>query len=344
MNNKAIQQIEKGFSDSQKVLSFVQQNADRPSQYWFQTSQEGEILFIVFYTQACRWSRCLSCNLPAQMSKVHVDYKSIMAQVDYLFCQEDILAKRGVINKVIISNNGSVLDEETFSSTALMYLLAKLNLHFPAMSKLCLESCPEVVELEELEFIQRALKEGDVPTSLEFAIGFEVYDENLRNNVFMKGLSWNLFDSFLQKIQKYGYGLKCYFMQKPLVQMSDQDAVDDLWKAIDFLDAKAQEYGIPINMHINPTYVATGTVLESAFKEGRYQPPKLQDTVRVVAHGAGKAITIFVGLYDEDLIVEGGSFIRKGDEQLVAELERFNVTQDYAIVEALLSEQKSSAP
>ena len=133
-------------------------------------------------------------------------------------------------------------------------------------------------------------------------------------------------------------------MQKPLVQMSDQDAVDDLWKAIDFLDAKAQEYGIPINMHINPTYVATGTVLESAFKEGRYQPPKLQDTVRVVAHGAGKAITIFVGLYDEDLIVEGGSFIRNGDEQLVAELERFNVTQDYAIVEALLSEQKSSAP
>ncbi|MFH0823824.1 MAG: hypothetical protein V2B18_13830, partial [Pseudomonadota bacterium] len=30
-----------------------------PAQMWFQDSVEGEVLFIVFYSQACRWSRCL---------------------------------------------------------------------------------------------------------------------------------------------------------------------------------------------------------------------------------------------------------------------------------------------
>ena len=44
------------------------------------------------------------------------------------------------MRKIIVSNNGSVLDEVTFSSTALIYLMAKLNLHLPNLAVLTLET------------------------------------------------------------------------------------------------------------------------------------------------------------------------------------------------------------
>ena len=115
-----------------------------PADYWFQQSQEGLILFVVFYTQACRWNRCLGCNLPSKMSLSHVDYKAIIGQIDHLFCNPEVVSRAGEIRKLIVSNNGSVLDEATFSSTALMYLLAKVNLTLPNLEVLNLETRPVV--------------------------------------------------------------------------------------------------------------------------------------------------------------------------------------------------------
>jgi len=42
-----------------------------------------------------------------------------------------------------------------------------------------------------------------------------------------------------------------------------------------------------------------------------------------------------IGLFDEGLAVEGGSFLREGDEELVNKLERFNRTQDYNILDRI---------
>ena len=71
-------------------------------------------------------------------------------------------------------------------------------------------------------------------------------------------------------------------------------------------------------MHLNPTYVASGTVLAEKFKAGQYSPPKLTDVAKAVLSGRqflkSRRINIFVGLNDEGLAVEGGSFIRPGDE------------------------------
>ena len=132
MNVKEItSQILKGTSIGGKSYAFDDaHDTNLPAQMWFQRSQEGDTLFIVFYSQACRWSRCLGCNLPSKMSSKHVGYKALMAQIDHVFADPRVTAARESIRKVIVSNNGSVLDQATFSSTALMYLLARLNLHF----------------------------------------------------------------------------------------------------------------------------------------------------------------------------------------------------------------------
>ncbi|MDH5511015.1 MAG: hypothetical protein OEZ32_11785, partial [Nitrospinota bacterium] len=229
---------------------------NKPADLWFQDTAEGRALFIVFYSQACRWARCLGCNLPSLMSRGHVDFQALMAQVDHVIALPEFMESRAELRKVIVSNNGSVLDEVTFSSTALMYLVARLNQALPNLHVLSLETRPEYVDIPELEFLARALKEGACPTTLEVAIGFEAFDERIRNDMFKKGLSLKVFEKTAALLAEHRFALKCYFMLKPTPGLTDEEAVADIHAAIDYLDGVGRSLGLPINMHLNPTYVA----------------------------------------------------------------------------------------
>lgn len=329
-------QIIIGTEKSGKDYSFDEKhNPVIPAQMWFQESNEGLILFIVFYSQACRWSRCLGCNLPSKMSRHHVPFNFLIEQIDYLFSLPEVIERSSDIKKVIVSNNGSILDEDTFASTALMYLMVRLNLQFTSLSVLSIETRPEYVDLAELEFLARALKEGETSTDLELCIGFEAFDEHIRNTVFDKGLTLEVFEKFVNRIAPFGYRLKCYFMLKPVPEMSDEEAVNDIIAAIDYLADISERTGVQINMHLNPTYAATGTALEDAFRKGSFIPPKLSHLSRAALHARHKKLSIFLGLSDEGLAAPGGSFIREGDQQNLVQLEEFNRTQDYTLLQDL---------
>ena len=334
---KAIEQIKKGSEKGHKTYTFNDSHDENQiAQMWFQESEEGLVLFVVFYTLACRWSRCLGCNLPSMVSSRHISYKSIINQIDNLFKKTKVEKKKNEIKKIIVSNNGSILDEDTFSSTALMYLLAQVNLNLPNLNVFAMETRAEYVEEAELEFIARALKEGEQETRLEIIIGFEAFDDNIRNNVFDKGLSLEVFEKFVERLSPFGFELKCYFMLKPVPGMTDEEAVSDIINSIDYLSRISEKYNVTINMHLNPTYVATGTLLEESFKKGDYQPPFLKDLIRTVLYSKDKRLSVFMGLSDEGLALEGGSFVREGEEQIIEELEKFNQTGDYSILEALI--------
>ncbi len=336
VNDAIERQIAYGNKKAGKTYGFDQSHDPcQLAQMWFQESREGLILFVVFYTQACRWSRCLGCNLPSKVSREHVPFKFLMQQVDNLFADPRVQKHCHAIGKVIVSNNGSVLDEDTFSSTALMYLIAKLNLHVPNLSLLCMESRPEYVDTAELEFIARALAEGDTPTGLEIAIGFEAFDDHIRNDIFDKGLTLKAFESLAEKLAAYNFALKCYFMQKPVPGIGDEEAVEDICKAVGYLSRVSNDLGTQISMHLNPTYAATGTALESAFKSGDYQPPRLEDVARAALAARDKNIFLFIGLSDEGLALPGGSFLRPGDQWMIEPLEKFNRTQDFTILETV---------
>ncbi|MBN2195902.1 MAG: hypothetical protein JW751_24000 [Polyangiaceae bacterium] len=324
-------QIRAATDAAQKTYTFDDEHDPHlPADRWFQGSTDGLVLFIVFYTQACRWSACSGCNLPSVSASGPVGFPALARQVDHVLDDPAVCAKKAAIAKVIVSNNGSVLDEVTFPTTALMYLVARLNLELPAMRVLSLESRPEYVDVEELEFLARAMRERPVPAEIELAVGFEAFDDGIRNKVFLKGLSLRTFEALVERIRHPHFRLKCYFMQKPVATLSDAAAVTDVCAGIDYLDGVARRSGVAMNLHLNPTYVAHGTPLEAAFLAGDYTPPRLTDVARAVLHGAGKALSIFVGLNDEGLAVSGGSFLRREDGPLVEVLERFNRTQDYA--------------
>lgn len=315
---------------TEKTYSFNNtHNPDLPVDYWFQNPPEGMTLFVVFYTKTCQWNQCLGCNLPSVVSEHHVSFRHIMKQVDYVF--ETVLdkKKKTSLKKIIISNNGSILDEDTFSTTALLYFIAKMNLSCPNVHALTIETRPEYVDFAELEVMARALAEGDITTKLEVAIGFEAFDDELRNVHFKKGLNLDVFEKFVELMSEHDFTLKTYFMLKPVPRISEEDAVEDIKKGIDYLDALARKKGIEINMHLNPTYAAKGTPLADAFADGSFVPPKLESVVEIIRHAKGKSISLFIGLYDEGLAVPGGSFICAGDEGLVEKLEAFNRNQDF---------------
>jgi len=309
---------------------------NKPITLFFQQSHEGLVLFVVFYTQTCRWLMCDGCNLPSASALAHVEYPHLLRQIDYVFNHPGVNRRRNDVTKVIVSCQGSVLDEQTFSSLALGYLLAQLHIRLVNVRMLTLETRPEYVDEEELFLLSRAVQEGYTPTDIELAIGFEVFDNHLRNRVYRKGLGLRRFRELVTMVARHGFHLKCYFMQKPLPCMTDEFALQDIRNAIDFLSRVADEFGVAINMHLNPTYVADGTHLEEAFRAGKFKPPRLMDVVRAVMHSRDKHISVFVGLDDEGMAIEGGSFIREGDEVVVKKLENFNRTQDHRVLEALL--------
>lgn len=325
-----------------KTYSFNEEhNKNRPIEIWFQRSHEGLILFVVFYTRACRWSRCLSCSLPSRGSQFPVSYKALIRQIDYVFSKKEVVRRRKRIKKIIISNNGSILDEETFSSTALIYLLAKINLILPSLAVISIETRPEYVEMAELEFLGRTLKEGNTPTDLELAVGIETFDSRIRNRVFNKGLSLAAIEKLAAKAAGHDFRLKCYFMQKPVPDMSDEEAMQDIKQAINYLSDLAKKHRVRINLHLNPTYVASGTLLEQSFIQGQYTPPRLVDVARAALHAEGKGISVFIGLSDENLAVSGGSFIRSNEEEIVQKLEAFNRTQNFNTLRSLIRRQRA---
>lgn len=329
LHNSAVGLKTHGFDDAH--------NPTQPAQWWFQHSNEGLVLFLVFYTQACQWSRCLGCNLPSKMSPRHVDFAAIMKQVDWVFSRPEIMAMSDRVAKVIISNNGSVLDEKTFSTTALVYLMAKINLHLTRVSALSLETRPEYVDWEELEILKRVAAEGETETRLELAIGFEAFDEEIRNAIFKKGLDLSKFEEKVAEIAKHGFGLKCYLMQKPVPGLNDEASTADVQRAIEYFISLQKKFNIRINVHLNPTYVAKGTQLEKSFRAGQFSPPHLRDVAKAVLAAEGSALTIYIGLNDEGLAVEGGSFLRPGEEKMAELMERFNRLQNFELIREALA-------
>lgn len=320
--------------DAGKTYTFKEEHNPRlPADFWFQNAKEGKVLFVVFYTLACRWAKCLGCNLPSQVSGEYVPFDMINRQIDYVFDYILTPEDKKDLRKIIVSNNGSILDEETFSTTSLFYFIARMNEECPNISVLTLETRPEYVEVSEVELLARAIAEGKTPTELEFAIGFEAFDAKIRNDYYLKGLSLDVFERFAKDVARFKHSLKTYFMLKPVPDLSEEDAVEDLKDAIDYLDTIAVQYDLKINIHINPTYAAKETPLETAFKEGRFVPPKLESAKEVILHGRGKKLSIFVGLDDEGLAVPGGSFLREEEKDLQKKLDLFNQTQNFSLLE-----------
>jgi radical SAM enzyme (TIGR01210 family) len=301
------------------------QSPDRPLQFWVDHDCDGPLLFIVYYSGACTYKICFGCALPSLSSEAPVAPHLLIAQTDHVL--DDLLLEQELSRfaSVFLSNNGSMFDRPTFSATALHHVISRCLGEMPRLQRIVLETRAEFLDDAKLEAINELRAEHGSNVRIEIALGVEVFDETLRNKIAKKGLSRRGIERCIQLLGKHDMDLRCYFMLKPHPSMTDEQAYADILGALDMLDEMSERTGTRIVMHLNPTYAAVGTDLETAFLEGRYDPPRLEDLERFLQRHAGRRTRVHIGLNDEGLAVDGGSFLRAESTSSLRSLRRHNM-------------------
>ncbi len=277
---------------------------DQPMEFWFYNSMLGKALFLILYTPKCRYAKCSGCNLPSLSSqKTTTSPSEVYKQVDYVLNESISIGEKSDIKEVILSNNGNLFDIKTMPTLSLLYTINALIEEFPQLQKIIIESRIEYLSEHQLKTINEVLSAHEERNvQIEIALGFEIFDDELRNGYYNKGFYKSHLEKLMPLFGKYNISLKFYMMYKSIPQMSTEDAIIDINNAAKYASELVNMYDVQINMHISPTYVAVGTLLEKEFNEGNYTPPgpkeigSLCDDLSIFEN-----ISYYISLNDEGL-------------------------------------------
>ena len=332
------------------TLSAPDRDPAKPIFSWFQNTPLGKEIFLTLYTKKCSWSQCSFCALPTLSSPTQVDPDHILAQARIVFnaLREDELNK---VRRLFISNNGSVLDQDTMPADVMDHICELAYLNCPSLEVICFETRYEWIKKVTLEHLignfqfwhylyrEIGIRRSEYPVKVQLSCGYETRDPYLRNNILNKGYPEEIVSQSFKICSDVGIDtgnsvlLDKYVLLKPAPEMTNEEAVEEAAQTIAHLTGLGQCFNVPVSIRLNPTFVAKNSHLHKHFKERNYAPPTLKDVVKVlhICHTKNIKSRIFVGLNDEGLGVKGGSFKRrsKTDGLYYKALTEFNFTQDY---------------
>ena len=304
----------------------------RPVYHSRQDTPHGRELVLALYTKGCLYRKCSFCALPAlSAGDAEVHGADIRAQVDYVI-GECSLGERAEVKRVTVFNSGSVLDQRTLPTDVLWYIFARLEV-FPALTEVSLDTRADFVEDWELDGLKTRLQ----GRKLTLAVGYETQDERIRNGVLVKGLSEDSFQKLCALLAAKGVGLKAYVMVKPDAAFSEREGIEEAVKTLSHIARTGRRLGLAVEAHLNPTYVARGSLLQKEFRDKDYTPPRLWSVVEIVSRLEGSGLPIQVGLHTEGLAVRGGTFRNCGrcDKAVQEALAVFSGTQDFEKLKGL---------
>ncbi len=310
-----------------------------PLFHWYVDSVLGKELVFALYTLPCRYGMCAFCSLP-QLSEggERVTPQDVERQVDHVLSsyERDQLEQ---VAKVSIYTAASSLDQVCLPTRSLMYLALRVC-DLPALRMVSLETRPEYVEDWELQALHAVLGPDVV---IEVGIGYETHDPHLRNKVLGKGLSERALRLLMAQLAEHGAHLKAYVMLKPHHTLTERGAIDEAVAGLDHLHGLGQEFGVPTAVHLNPTYMAEGCTLTEELRLHRYEPPELSSVIAVVRAAEALSMPIYLGLDDEGLAVDEGTFRATGLDRArtVAALQAYNRHQDF---DRMLAEAGAEQP
>ena len=299
-----------------------------PVFFWYQDTPIGKEIYAVLYTLPCAWARCSFCSLPSESSPVDVSPGDIRAQMDRVFAsltREEL----GAVRRLFLSNNGSILDEETMPPEILLEIAESAHRLCPGLEVVCFETRFETATLPRLLGLQQRFEEwhhrdaaegaprrlAPRPVVLQISAGYETQDPYLRNAVLWKGYDEERVQGFfamLAELEKQS-GAPAWvdeYVPRPAAGMTDDEGVDETVETVAHLAALGAHFRVAVSVRMNPTFAAVGSELYLQFERQGYRPPTYRDIVRALAkcHERGLAIPIFVGLNNEGLSYEHGSF------------------------------------
>lgn len=313
----------------------MSQDRRLPVAHYVQPTPQGPELVLSLYTRGCRFAQCSFCALPSLSSgQEAVSADDVKAQIDHVF--KDLSPQKlASVRRVSVYNAGSVLDQETLPSEALWHLFGRLP-ELPELRLVALDTRAEYVEEWELDgMLGRLGKVG-----LELAVGYETQDESLRNRVLKKGLSEEAFQRLGALLASKGVGLKAYVLVKPDPSMSEEEGVEEAVKTLERVARLGRELELSVSVHLNPTYVAKGSLLETEFRAKNYTPPRLWSVVDILLRMEGRGLPVQLGLHTEGLAVRRGSFRNCGkcDDEVLKALKAFSGSQDFGLLKGLSCE------
>lgn len=276
-----------------KAMGTSAPSNDRPHFFLHRNFLGEQDLTVLFNTKRCRY-QCKFCALPFKSSKEWIGEDDVVAQFRYVI--DEAKHSLGVIERVTLANEGSVLDETTYPPGALTQITTAIR-QLPRVRKIVLETRLEFARAERLrEIAEFSGKRLDLLT------GFETLDPDLRERVLGKREPLEVFQTGLDVAAQVGADLTCYVLFKPDSEMTDDQARAEAEASIDYLVGSCKKRGLRLTIRLNPMYVAKGTHWARRAEElANYAPPRLSDVQALAEKKRVEGVPVYVGLTSEGL-------------------------------------------
>jgi radical SAM enzyme (TIGR01210 family) len=304
----------------------IKKDKTKPLFHWYVDCLLGKELIFALYTRPCRYGKCTFCGLPAMSEGgERVGYKDIEKQIDFILSVYKA-EQLNQVRKVSIYTASSSLDQECLPTRSLMYLALKIS-EFPNLKLVSLETRPEYVEDWELKALKNMFENH---VDIEIGIGYETHNQELRNTILKKGLSSDELEGLVKQLSENQCLLKAYLMIKPHFSLTEEQGIVEAFNGLNELAALQAKYNVITSVHLNPTYIAENCSLTADMIKFGYQPPELSSIIEVVAKAKKLNLQVYVGLDDEGIAIEGGTFRNTGFDRksTIEALLDFNKHQD----------------
>lgn len=276
-------------------------------------------LLIILNTKRCHY-QCHFCQLPAKSSRKLIGGERINDQVDFVL--SELKHSLSIIDRVTLSNEGSVLDSKTLPTEALLTLASVVN-ELRRVRTLVLETRLEFIDRNVISEIRNRCSR----INIDILTGFETSNVEIRDNILGKREPLSLFLKGLDSIAELSATLTAYVLYKPSPYMTDEEAAYDATASIDYLVHECNQRQIPLAVRLNPMYLAEGSKWGVLAKSSKaYRPPRLTDIMRIAEKKAQQGVRIYIGLSTEGLDEPGGNYFAREDytSKLIKYIKLFN--------------------
>lgn len=289
-----------------KSMGQAAQDLGKPHFFLHRTFLVENDLLIIFNTKRCKY-QCWFCQLPQKSSKSFIDGHFILEQFSYVL--QELKHSLSVLDRVTLSNEGSVLDADTFPTETLMDIIFSIR-ELRRVRTLTLESRLEFFDSRIIREIRQRLPK----VQIDILTGFETRSEIIRNNILNKRESIDTFLNGLDRVAQEKANLTAYVLFKSDPLMNDAEAYEEAKHSIEFLVDACKERNISLTVRLNPIYLAQGSRWTKIAKTvPNYQSPRLSDVLSLAKSKYDEGVSVYIGLSTEGLAEDRGDYRSRED-------------------------------
>ncbi|MEK6874939.1 MAG: hypothetical protein AABX52_04280 [Nanoarchaeota archaeon] len=303
--------------------------------------QPGQRLMTVYRTVGCEYDEkgkgCSMCDF-AFYADSRVQSRNIEAQHKQSL---EMLSNMDFIHFDLLTLGNFYNDKEIPAN--LRKSLLESVVKFRGVKRVLTEARRQYVTVDKLIEAKNCLRDDQ---RLEYALGYETVNPDLRNRVLRKGTQEEHLDDALEMCRDTSVDFVAYVLIKPPT-LSETEGIEEAVNTATHVLAKADKHGVKTRIAFEPVFVTKKRFIKELWERGEYKPPKLWSVAEVLIQTAKRLELentqgkLFVGLSDENLSGDKmTSNCGSCDDKVRREIQAFNGHQDIAKLRKLYHECK----